>query len=347
MRILLFFLVLVPLSVVLEVVHAPPLLVFASAGLAIVPLSMLLGRGTEEVAIHAGPSLGGFLNASLGNLPELIITLLALRQGLVVVAKASITGSILGNLLLILGACLVAGGATRLKQTFNRTAAGVWSSMLMLAVVGLGIPSVFALTHPSIPGGAPLKLSVIVAVLLLAIYFLLLYFSFRTHRSVVSAAHEGHERPRWSKKLALGVLAGSALLIGLESEILVGAVEPTVAVLGWSEVFVGLVIIPIIGNVAEHTTAVWVAARNQMDLAMGIAIGSSTQVALLVAPVLVLASLAMGTAMDLVFTPFEIVSLAMAVGIVSQISIDGESNWLEGAQLLTVYGILVVAFYYY
>jgi Ca2+:H+ antiporter len=334
-------------SVVLELVHAPPLLVFASAGLAIIPLSMLLGRGTEEVAIHAGPSLGGFLNASLGNLPELIITLLALNQGLVDVAKASITGSILGNLLLILGGGLVAGGATRLKQTFNRTAAGVWSSMLVLAIVGLGIPSVFALTHPNIPGGAPLKLSVIVAVLLLVIYFLQLFFTFRTHRSVVSPSPSNHELPRWSKKHALGVLAGSALLIGLESEILVGVVEPTVAVLGWSEVFLGLVVIPIIGNAAEHATAVWVAARDKMDLAMGIAIGSSTQVALLVAPILVLASLAMGKPMDLVFTPFEIVSLAMAVGIVSQISMDGESNWLEGAQLLTVYGILVVAFYFY
>jgi Ca2+:H+ antiporter len=347
LKILLFFLVLVPVSIGLDLVHAPPLLIFASAGLAIIPLSMLLGRGTEEVALHAGPSLGGFLNASLGNLPELIITLLALRQGLVEVAKASITGSILGNLLLILGACLVAGGATRLKQSFNRTAAGVWSSMMVLAVVGLGIPSVFALTHPDIPGGAPLKLSVIVAVLLLAIYFLQLYFSFRTHRSILNTPHEGNERPRWSMRHALAVLAGSALLIGLESEILVGAVEPTVKVLGWSEVFLGLVVIPIIGNAAEHTTAIWVAARNQMDLALGIAIGSSTQVALLVAPVLVLSSLAMGTPMDLVFTPFEIVSLAMASAIVSLIAMDGESNWLEGAQLLTVYAILAVAFYYY
>jgi Ca2+:H+ antiporter len=341
------FLLLVPLSIVLNLLHAPPILVFASAGLAIVPLSMLLGRGTDEVAAHAGPTLGGFLNASLGNLPELIITLLALRQGLVEVAKASITGSILGNLLLILGASLVAGGATRLKQTFNRTAAGVWSSMMVLAVVGLGIPSVFALTHPGIPGGAPLKLSVIVSVLLLAIYFLQLYFSFRTHRSVLSAPHEAHDTPRWSMRQALAVLAVSALAIGFESEILVHVIEPTVAVLGWSDVFLGLVVIPIIGNAAEHSTAIWVAARNKLDLAMGIAIGSSTQVALLVAPVLVFASLAMGTPMDLVFTPFEIVSLAMASAIVSLISMDGESNWLEGAQLLTVYAILAVAFYYY
>jgi Ca2+:H+ antiporter len=347
LKLLVFFLVLVPVSVLLDLLHAPPIVVFAAAALAIVPLSMLLGRGTQEVAIYAGPSLGGFLNASLGNLAELIITLLALREGLVAVVKASITGSILGNLLLILGASLVAGGVTRLKQTFNRTAAGVWASMLALAVVGLGIPSVFALTHPEIPGGAPLQLSVIVAVLLLVIYFLQLFFSFRTHRSVVGAAHEERQRPRWSKRRALSVLVGSALLIGLESEILVSAVEPTVKVLGWSEIFLGLVIIPIIGNAAEHATAVWVAARNEIDLAMGIAIGSSTQVALLVAPVLVLASFALGTPMDLVFTPFEIVSLAMAVGIVSLISADGESNWLEGAQLLTVYGILAVAFYYY
>ncbi|MBA2565678.1 MAG: calcium/proton exchanger [Gemmatimonadetes bacterium] len=346
MRILLFFLLLVPVSVFLELTHAAPLLVFTVAALAIVPLSMLLGKGTEEIAIHAGPTIGGFLNASLGNLAELIITILALREGLVDVAKASITGSILGNLLLILGASALVGGWKRVKQTFNRTAAGVYASMLVLAVVGLGIPSVFALTHPE-PAGTPMRLSVLVAVLLLGIYFAQLWFSFRTHRSVIAPeAAEAHP-PQWSRGKALGVLIGAALLIGLESEILVGVIEPTVEALGWSEVFLGLVIIPIIGNAAEHSTAIWVAAKNQMDLAMGIAIGSSTQVALLVAPVLVLLSLAMGTPMDLVFTPFEIVSLAMAVGIVTVISLDGETNWLEGAQLLTVYAILGVAFFYY
>jgi Ca2+:H+ antiporter len=346
-RVLLFFLILVPVSVVLELVHASPLLVFAAAALAIVPLSMLLGRATEEVAIHAGPSIGGFLNASLGNLAELIITILLLRQGLVEVVKASITGSVLGNLLLILGASLFVGGLTRTKQTFNRTAASVYATMLTLAIVGLGIPSVFALTHRTVPGGTPLTLSVIVAVLLLAIYFSQLLFSFRTHRALFSAAGDEAHAATWSKRLAIGVLIGTALLIGLESEFLVGSIEPTVEALGWSEIFLGLVVIPIIGNAAEHATAVWVAAKNQMDLAMGIAIGSSTQVALLVAPVLVLLALFMGTPMDLVFTPFEIVSLAMAVGIVSLISLDGETNWLEGAQLLTVYAILAVAFYFY
>ena len=347
MRVLLVFLVLVPVSVVLELVHAAPLAIFGVAALAIIPLSILLGRATEEVAIHAGPAFGGFLNASLGNLAELIITILALRQGLTEVVKASITGSVLGNLLLILGASLVAGGLTRLKQTFNRTAAGVYASMLVLAIVGLGIPSVFAITHPDVPGGAPQALSVIVAVLLLLVYFAQLFFSFRTHRSVVAAETAEAHPPAWSKRLALGVLVGSALLIGLESEILVGVIEPTVEALGWSEIFLGLVVIPIIGNAAEHATAIWVAAKNKMDLAMGIAIGSSTQVALLVAPVLVLLSLLMGTPMDLVFTPFEIVSLAMAVGIVSLISLDGETNWLEGVQLLTVYAVLAVAFYFY
>jgi Ca2+:H+ antiporter len=220
--------------------------------------------------------------------------------------------------------------------------------MLALAVVGLGIPSAFALTHRDVPGGAPLMLSVIVAVFLLVIYFLQLFFVFRTHRAIVTAGiPEVHTQPQWSMKLALGVLVGSALLIGLESEILVGTISATVSILGWSEIFLGLVIIPIIGNAAEHATAVWVAAKHQMDLSLGIAVGSSTQIALLVAPVLVLASLIMGTPMDLVFTPFEVISLAMAVAIVSLIALDGESNWLEGAQLLTVYGILAVAFYYY
>jgi Ca2+:H+ antiporter len=271
----------------------------------------------------------------------------SLRQGLIEVVKASITGSVLGNLLLILGASMLAGGIKRTKQEFNRTAAGVHASMLTLAVVGLGIPSIFALTHPGVPGGTPLALSVLVAVLLLVIYFCQLYFSFRTHRSVVAAEMSEAHPPQWSKRLALGVLIGMALLIGLEAEILVGAIEPTVEALGWSQIFLGLIIIPIIGNAAEHATAIWMAAKNQMDLAMGIAIGSSTQVALLVAPVLVLLSLVMGTPMDLVFTPFEMVSLAMAVGIVALISLDGETNWLEGAQLLTVYAILAVAFYFY
>jgi Ca2+:H+ antiporter len=346
-RVLLPFLALVPASVALELLHASPLLVFTGAALAIVPLSMLLGKGTEEIAIHAGPAFGGFLNASLGNLAELIITILALRQGLVDVVKASITGSVLGNLLLILGASLLAGGIGRLRQTFNRTAAGVYASMLVLAIVGLGVPSVFALTHPQVPGGAPLTLSVVVAVLMLAIYVSQLIFSFRTHRSVVAAEIGETHAPAWSRRLALGVLVGSALLIGLEAEILVGALEPALETLGWSQIFVGLVVIPIVGNAAEHATAVWVAMKDKMDLAMGIAIGSSTQVALLVAPVLVLVALAMGTPMDLIFTPFEMVSLGMAVAIVSLISLDGETNWLEGAQLLTVYAILAVAFYHY
>lgn len=347
MRILLASLILIPVSVTLDLLAASPLLVFGSAALAIVPLSMLLGKSTEEVSIYAGPTLGGFMNASLGNLAELIITVLALRQGLVEVVKASITGSILGNLLLILGASLLAGGIGRVKQQFNRTAASVYVSMLTMAVVGLGIPSVFALTHPELPGGTPLRLSVMVAVLLLAIYFAQLYFSFRTHRSVIAPAIAESHPPTWSRKLAITALVGSALLIGLESEILVGVIEPTVEALGWSQIFLGLVIIPIIGNAAEHATAIWMAAKDRMDLAVGIAIGSSTQVALLVAPLLVLVALAMGRPMDLVFTPFEIVSLAMAVGIVGVISLDGETNWLEGAQLLTVYAILAVAFYFY
>jgi Ca2+:H+ antiporter len=263
------------------------------------------------------------------------------------VVKASITGSVLGNLLLILGASLLAGGIGRIRQSFNRTAAGVYASMLVLAIVGLGVPSVFALTHPQVPGGAPLTLSVVVAVLMLGIYVSQLIFSFRTHRSVVAAEIADDHPPQWSRRLALGVLVGSALLIGLEAEILVSALEPTIETLGWSEIFVGLVVIPIVGNAAEHATAIWVATRDKMDLAMGIAIGSSTQVALLVAPVLVLVALAMGTPMDLVFTPFEMVSLGMAVAIVSLISLDGETNWLEGAQLLTVYAILAVAFYFY
>jgi Ca2+:H+ antiporter len=346
-RILLPFLALVPASVALELLHASPLLVFTAAALAIIPLSMLLGKGTEEISMHAGPAFGGFLNASLGNLAELIITILALREGLVGVVKASITGSVLGNLLLILGASLLAGGIGRIRQSFNRTAAGVYASMLVLAIVGLGVPSVFALTHPQVPGGAPLTLSVVVAVLMLGIYVSQLIFSFRTHRSVVAAEIADDHPPQWSRRLALGVLVGSALLIGLEAEILVSALEPTIETLGWSEIFVGLVVIPIVGNAAEHATAIWVATRDKMDLAMGIAIGSSTQVALLVAPVLVLVALAMGTPMDLVFTPFEMVSLGMAVAIVSLISLDGETNWLEGAQLLTVYAILAVAFYFY
>lgn len=347
MRTLYGLLIFVPLALALDWAEAPEPWVFGAAALAIVPLSGVLGRATEELAAHAGPAVGGLLNATLGNAAELVIAVFALRAGLVDLVKASLTGSILGNLLLILGLSLLWGGLRHPRQRFNRRAAGMNAAMLILAVVGLVVPAAFAFTHPAASGATLTHLSEWVAVFLIAVYGLGLVFALKTHRNAVGGTGSEHEAPQWTLRRALLVLAGSAAFIGWMSEVLVGATEATLAGLKLSELFVGIIIVPLIGNAAEHATAVVSARKNQMDLALGIAIGSSTQIALLVAPLLVFASLILGHPMDFVFTAFEVTAVALAVGVVAILSLDGESNWLEGAQLLAVYGILAVAFFFY
>lgn len=342
-----------PIALLLEWMDAPPVWIFAVSGLAIVPLSAVLGRATEELAVHTSAGVGALLNATLGNAAELIITVMALRGGLVDLVKASLTGSIIGNLLLVLGAALLAGGLRFRTQSFNERAAGVASAMLMLSVTALVIPGLFGLAHP---GAAALRtwwLSLAVAGVLIVTYGASLVFTLRTHAALLAPQHrEGAaavERaiPEWSLRRSVLLLAGATVGVGIMSELLVSTTTAAVAALGVSEIFIGVVLVPVIGNAAEHASAVWLAARDKVDLAFGIAIGSSTQVALFVAPVLVFVALLFGQRMDFVFTPLEVVAVAAATAIVNIIARDGEANWFEGAQLLAVYFILAAAFYFY
>lgn len=345
-----WLLVLAPVALVAEFLHAPPLAVFIISGLAIIPLSALLGRATEELAGHVGPALGGLLNATLGNLAELIIGAIALRAGLIDLVKASITGSILGNLLLVLGAALLAGGLRYKALKFSPHLAGVNVALLVIAVVGLVVPALFHASHPEPGRIQSVHVSEAIAVLLIIGYALSLLYSLGTHRAVLSEGGDvaaGDETPAWSLSRALIVLVVVAAAIGYMSELLVGTVEVAANALGLSEFFVGLILVPIIGNAAEHSTAVLMARKNRMDLAIGIAIGSSVQVSLLIAPILVFLGALFGQPMDLAFQTFEVASVVLAVWIASVIVFDAQSNWLEGAFLLIVYGVLGVAFFFF
>ena len=337
----------VPVSLFLGYATDNHLGAFAVAALAILPLARLMGEATEQLTRSVGSALGAFLNATFGNATELIIALLAVRRGLFSLVKASITGSIIGNLLIVMGLAMLAGGWSRKKQTFDRTAAGANSAMLLLAVVALVVPAVYDITvfgRLETTGAVVEKLSLAVSLVLIATYILSLIFTFRTHKAPDNLS--AVEPPEWTPAVAGGVLAATAVAIALVSEVLVGAVEPAAKALGLTELFVGVVIVAIIGNAAEHATAVQMAVKDKMDIALGIAVGSSIQIALFVAPVIVFAGWAMGKPISLVFTGFEIVAIALAVAIAALVSLDGESNWLEGAQLLAVYTILAIAFYF-
>ncbi len=354
MKLLLILLLFVPAALAAEYLHADPTVIFALSALAIIPLSGFLGRATEEIATHTGPTLGGLLNATLGNLAELIIAILALRAGLVDLVKASITGSILGNLLLVLGAAQLAGGLRHKTQRFSTALAGLSISLLVVAVIGLVIPAVFLATHSDATHVLTRKVSIGVAALLAVGYILSLVYSMGTHRSVFDEGqsvsretHAGDGATPWSLGRSIGVLLASAGMVGWLSEILVGSTEAAIRDVGLSQVFVGIIVVPIIGNAAEHSSAVLMALRNRMDLAVSIAIGSSAQVALLIAPVLVFVGVAIGRPMDLAFNPFEVASVAVAVAVATSVVRDAESDWLEGAFLLLVYGMLGVAFFYF
>lgn len=342
-------LIFVPVSPGLAVLKADPLLVFITSALAIIPLAGLLGRATEHLTSHVGAGIGSLLNASLGNAAELIIALAALREGLHDVVKASLTGSIIGNILLVLGASMLAGGVKYERQRFNQTAAGMGTSLLVLASVSLIIPALFHFTAADRGVTIERELSLLLAVVLFVIYVLSLMFSLRTHRHVFAGSeHDCHdlgERP-WSSRKSLVVLAGATALIAILSELLVGAIEPAAHRLGFTQVFVGVILVALVGNAAEHSTAVLMAMKNKMDLALGIAVGSSMQIALFVAPVLVFASYAFGTPLDLIFTPFEVAAVTMSVLILGFVSIDGESHWMEGVMLVGVYLMLAVAFFF-
>jgi Ca2+:H+ antiporter len=338
-------LVLVPIAIVGEFLHWPPLSVFAVSALAVMPLASLIGQATEELAAHTGPRLGGFLNATLGNAAELIITIFAIRANLLELVKASITGSILGNVLLVLGLSILLGGIKNGTQRFDRSHAGLNSTMLILAVVGLGVPSLFSHAIEVKHHEAVEYLSLGVALILIVIYGLSLIYAFFT-LPTGKEAEEAHIHRGWSTSKASGVLVAATLLIVWMSEILVGAVEPVVEALGVTEFFLGIIIIPLVGNVAEHLVGVQMAIKNRMELSLAISVGSSLQIALFVAPALVFISLLMGNPLTLVFNQFELISLVAAVLIAALVSLDGESNWLEGAQLLVVYTIIGLAFFY-
>ena len=342
-------LVFVPLTVALEIVKADPLVIFATSALAIIPLAGLLGQATEHLACHVGAGIGSLLNASLGNAAELIIAFVALREGLHDVVKASLTGSIIGNVLLVLGASMIAGGMKHERQKFNQTAAGLGTSMLVLAAVSLIIPALFHFTAADRGVRIEHELSLLIAVVLFMIYCLSLAFSLKTHRHVFEG--DGHDaddlgEPPWSYRTSLVVLTAVTILIGAMSEMLVGAIEPAAHQLGLTQVFVGVIVVALVGNAAEHSTAILMAMKNKMDLAVGIAVGSSMQIALFVAPVLVFVSYFFDQPLDLIFTPFEVAAVTMSVVILGFVSMDGESHWMEGVMLVGVYAMLAVAFFF-
>lgn len=334
-----------PVALAAALLGWPPAVVFVVSGLAIVPLAAWLGKATEELAARSGASLGALLNATFGNATELIIALVAVRAGLNEVVKASLAGSIIGNILFVLGLAFVVGGARRDYQRFNRTAASGAASAMLLAVLGLLLPTAFGLTLPRPSSRAVEAFSIFVAGMLVLGYLLHLLFSLRTHAYLYAVDAAAQSGALWSARRALLALALATAGIALMSETLVSSVQGVTRDLGWSASFIGVILVPIIGNAAEHTSAVSVAAKDRMDLSLGIALGSSMQIALLVAPLLVLLSIPLGHPMNLLFAPLELIALIAAVTIVTFVTSDGESNWFEGALLLIAYGILSGAFF--
>jgi Ca2+:H+ antiporter len=316
--------------------------------LGLIPLARLMGQATEVIAHKLGSGWGGLMNASFGNAAELIIAIAGLREGQAEVVKASITGSILGNILLVLGMAIVAGGARREKQTFNATAALSGSAMMFLAVVAITVPDLFHLSRGAAALPVMGTMSIGISLVLLVIYGLSLIFSLKTHRHLYATENEDddEELPAWSQKKAVGILLSTTLGVVAMAEFLVQSIEPTIARFGFTHTFIGVIVIAIIGNAAEHSTAILVAMKNKMDLAFNIAFESSKQIALFVAPVLVLISIPLGHPLTLEFSHLEVAGMAIGVGGATLIALDGESNWLEGVMLLGVYAILAVAFFF-
>jgi Ca2+:H+ antiporter len=348
---------LIPIAVALELAGASSGLVFGTAALGIIPTAALMGRATEELASRSGPGIGGLLNVTFGNAPELIIALFALGQGLQEVVKASIIGSIIGNILLVLGAAMFVGGIGRDEQRFSRTGAHVQTSMLLLAAAAMLMPAIFVLVEGRglpMPGaevvdyGSQVEhLSLLVACVLIVTYVAGLFFSLKTHRELFNPDYEQEDTWGWSVRTSVLMLAIAGVLVGVMSEVLVGSISETSKSLGLSEFFIGAIVVAIVGNAAEHWVAVLVAHKDKMDLSVNIAIGSSAQVALFVAPVLVLTSFFLGPhPLALVFNGFELGGILLAVLVANYVTQDGRSNWFEGMQLLAIYLILGIAFYY-
>jgi Ca2+:H+ antiporter len=350
----------IPIAVVLDILGAPATAIFFTSALGVVPTAALMGRATEELAERSGPGIGGLLNVTFGNAPELIIAVFALGRGLHEVVKASLVGSILGNILFVLGAAMVAGGVRRDRQHFDRTAATSQSSMLLLAAAAMAMPAIFVLVKGgSLPGphaervhfgGTIEGLSFAVAAVLILVYVAGLVFSLRTHRDLFNVESDDDEEVdenTWTTRKSVILLAIAGVLVGIMSEILVGSIEEASHQIGLSQFFVGVFVVAIVGNAAEHYVAVVVAMKNKMDLAVNIAIGSSAQIALFVAPVLVLLSFVVGPhPMALVFNGYELAGLIAAVLIANFLASEGESTWFEGVQLLALYAVLGLVFFF-
>ena len=337
-------LVLTPVAIGMRLFGAPDLAIFLTSAAAIVPLAGLIGRATEQLALHTGPRIGGLVNATFGNVTELIIAVFLILDDRIEMVKASLTGSILGNLLLVLGLSLFVGGLKHDRQSFNARSASVHATSLALAVTGLLMPALFSLgTHATFAQRE--VVSGVVAGVLILMYVAALVFTLVTHEHLFRTPQED-ETPAWSRRKAVVVLLITTGFVALMSEFLVSSLEPALKTLGLSELFVGLILIPVIGNAAEHSSAVMFALRNKVDVTLEIAIGSSTQIALFVAPVLVFISLAVGHPMDFVFSTFEVAAVGLSALLMTLISLDGESNWLEGAQLVGAYVIMAISFFF-
>lgn len=347
MKVLKYLLIFVPISFIAKFMGASGTVMFLLSCASIIPLAGLMGEGTEEISFYSGPKIGGFLNGTFGNATELIISFFALKKGLFEVVKSSIAGAVIGNILLVIGASMLAGGLKYKTQKFNKKVTEVTSSMLLFAVIGLCIPALF--THsvdPALLNTRYEGLSIFVAVVMIIIYALSLYFSFNTHKDIYVHENENDEehKAKWSLKKAISILVIATVIIAIESEFLVNGIEDITAKLGWSEFFVGIILIPIIGNAAEHSTAIIMALKDKMDVGLEIAIGSSLQIILFVAPVLIFISL-LFTPMSIIFNQFELIALIASVLIANRVSQDGESNYLEGVQLLAVYLIIAASFF--
>jgi Ca2+:H+ antiporter len=373
------FLGFIPVSIAAHVLGWSDLIIFVSAALAIIPLAGWMGTATEEIAVVVGPSLGGLMNATFGNATELIIAIFALKAGLVNVVKSSITGSIVGNLLLVMGLAMLLGGIKFKEQTFQPTIARLNASSMNLAVIAILMPTAVDFTSTGIAEPVLQRLSIAVAIVLMLVYALTLLFSMKTHaylydvgiatdseavaiKDIAAAGtansgeghsktlpeHNGHsELHKPNLKLWVAVLLAATLAVAIESEFLVGTLEVASKQLGLSELFTGVIILPVIGNAAEHATAVTVALKNKMDLSLNVAVGSSLQIALFVGPLLVIIGALMGQPMDLDFNNFELLSVMVAVLVANSISADGQSNWLEGTLLLATYVVICLAFYFH
>ena len=347
----LIFLIFIPLSLAGHWLHWDEATIFITACLAIVPLAAYMGKATEEIAVVVGPTLGGLLNATFGNATELILAFVALKSGLIGVVKATITGSVIGNLLLVMGLAMLLGGFRYKEQIFSSQVARVNASSMNLAVIAILLPTAVEYTSDGVGEAVLQKLSVAVAIVLIIVYGLTLLFAMKTHAYLSEVGKSEHEAGKKPEDINLWfwiiILLLVTIGVALESELLVDSLESATEGLGLTKLFTGVILLPIIGNAAEHLTAVTVAMKNKMDLSLSVAVGSTLQIALFVAPVLVISGWILGQPMDLNFNPFELVSVAVAVFIANSISSDGKSNWLEGSLLLATYIVIALAFFFH